>query len=102
MFHFNSDNFISQSRKKIHKFQITKLDDGVFIRNQIDYLNNYSFFLCNVLPTKNWHLPSASTRTKSLVTAATDLQHPPLKELRVKFRNEASVLWEKLAEYTFR
>ena len=55
-----------------------------------------------MLPTKNWHFPSASTRTKSLVTAATDLQQPPLKELRVKFRNEASVLWEKLAEQPFR
>ena len=51
-----------------------------------------------MLPNKNWHLPSASTRTKSLVTAAADLQQPPLKEFRVKFSNEASVYWEKPAD----
>ena len=27
------------------------------------------------LPSRNWHLPSASSRMKSLTTAATDLQH---------------------------
>ena len=27
------------------------------------------------MPTKNWHLPSASTRTNSQTTSATDLQH---------------------------
>ena len=29
-----------------------------------------------LVSTKNWHLPSASTRIKSLATAAADCQHP--------------------------
>ena len=40
-----------------------------------------------VLPTENWHLQSASAGTKSMATAATELQYL-VREFRVEIRNE--------------
>ena len=44
-----------------------------------------------LLPTKNWHLPSASTRIKSQDAVTADLQHP-WKDFRVEIWNEALCL----------
>lgn len=50
------------------------------------------------LPTKNWHLPYAFTRMKSLATVVADLQHT-LKGIRSGEQKwDSLVLWEKLAE----
>ena len=50
---------------------------------------------------KKCHLPSGSTRTESLATAVTDLQHT-LKGIQgVQIRSEALCALRKLAEQTF-
>ena len=52
------------------------------------------------IPTKNGHLPSASTRIKSLATAVADLQHSlKISEWRSGVRH--SVLWGTLAKIGF-
>ena len=54
-----------------------------------------------VLPTKECHFPFGSTRIRSVATAAADLQHP-LKAVQGGDQKWGTVLWEKLAEQTFR
>ena len=54
-----------------------------------------------VLPTKECHSPSGSTRIMSVAPAAADLQHP-LKAVQGGDQKWGTVLWEKLAEQAFR
>ena len=69
-------------------------------KHQTGYRNlGFIFNLC-LLPTKNCHWTSASVKVKSLITAVPGLQHT-LKELK-EIRMRHSVLWENLAEWTFR
>ena len=53
------------------------------------------------MPTENQHVPSASARLRSRPAAASALQQA-LKGIEGEMRNEACVLWEKLAEQAFR
>ena len=46
------------------------------------------------VPTKNWHLPSASTRMTPLATAGADLQHIPKGAQGGDQEMGHSVLWE--------
>ena len=55
-----------------------QLDLSVFVL-EIKYLSERKYFFV-IMSTENRHLPSASTRTRSLVTAVTDLQ--TLKEVQ--------------------
>ena len=55
-----------------------------------------------ILPTKNYHLPSASTRFKSLSTASADLQTHAEVSSGWRSGMRHSVSWEKLADQAFR
>ena len=50
------------------------------------------------MPTKKWHLLSASAKIRSLATAATDLHQHPERSSEWRSGMRHSVLWEKLAK----
>jgi len=50
------------------------------------------------MPTKKWHLLSASAKIRSLATAANDLQQHPERSSEWRSGMRHSVLWEKLAK----